>query len=58
MDEQEKREKKEGKRESYLEEIFPPVILEGVAVALHDLKHHCQPPAMFRKIHNIIKANA
>lgn len=26
------------------EEVVPPVLLKGVAVTLHDLKHDCEPP--------------
>lgn len=27
------------------EEVVPPVLLKGVAVTLHDLKHHCKTSA-------------
>lgn len=30
--------------EDYPEQVLPPVLLEGVSVGLHDLKHHCQAP--------------
>ena len=36
------------------EEVVPPVLLKGVAVALHDLKHHRQAPEQRSRIYKLI----
>ena len=32
------------------EEVMPPVLLEGVAITLHDLKHDCETSAKSKDI--------